>query len=228
MPSYHVNKFETTKLFYDQYLYKLTVVNPLASIFRGKNLTYARQQLDKLQLQYETKSNLALYYAYGARTINLSEQDFTAAKILLVEFNMHKDYTLRIENPRMAIYSNNKKWINMLLEKPLITTEIWAPSSDNINLLIKNNIIITDENFDYNYKITLKEKVNTQFYDWLINNSHKVKIGDTCLRCIKRGDYVRGFYFYLKGEKTLSIVNLMIGGEIARIDNIVNRASKDK
>ena len=116
----------------------------------------------------------------------------------------------------------------MLLEKPLITTEIWAPSSDNINLLIKNNIIITDENFDYNYKITLKEKVNTQFYDWLINNSHKVKIGDTCLRCIKRGHYVRGFYFYLKGEKTLSIVNLMIGGEIARIDNIVNRASKDK
>ena len=188
MPSYHVNKFETTKLFYDQYLYKLTVVNPLASIFRGKNLTYARQQLDKLQLQYETKSNLAFSYIYGARIINLSDQDFTAAKILLVEFNMHKDYTLRIENPRMAIYSNNKEWINMLLEKPLITTEIWEPSSDNINLLIKNNIIITDENFDYNYKITLKEKVNTQFYDWLINNSHKVKIGDTCLRCIKRGD----------------------------------------
>jgi hypothetical protein len=228
MPSYYVNKFETTKLFYDQYLYKLTVVNPLVSIFRGKNLTYARQQLDKLQLQYETNSILAFSFHYGARVIQLTEQEFTAAKILLAEFNMHKNYTLRIESPRMAIYSNNKKWVNTLLEKPIVTTEFWEPNNASINLLIKNNIIITDQYFNYNYKITLKEKVNTQFYNWLINNSHKVKIGDTCLECIKNGDYVRGFYFYLKGEKTLSIVNLMIGGEIARIDNIVYRASKDK
>jgi len=226
MTHYYISRSETTKLFYDQYLYKLIVTNPIVSIFREKNLTFAREQLDKLQLEYELNSSL-LFSSY-LRTIKLSEAEFTAAKILLAEFSMHKNYKLRVESPKVAIYSNNKVWIDTLLGKPLAITEFCEPNKSNIKLLVKNNIVINDKNFKYNYKITLKDKVNEQFYNWLVTNPNKVKIGDVCLESIKRGNYVRGFYFYLKGEQTLSIVNLMIGAEIARIDNIVYKAVKDK
>ena len=48
-----MNLYETTKLFWGEYLYKLAVRNEMAPIFRGKNLSNARQVLDNLQLNYE-------------------------------------------------------------------------------------------------------------------------------------------------------------------------------
>ena len=48
-----LNKFETTKLFYDEYPYKLVVVNALSHIFRDKNLSRAKEDLSKLQQQFD-------------------------------------------------------------------------------------------------------------------------------------------------------------------------------
>ena len=59
----------------------------------------------------------------------------------------------------------------------------------------------------------------------LIHNPSKVKVGETCLEGIKKGQYVRGFYLYITDEKVLTLVNLMIGSQIARIDNIVYKSS---
>jgi len=226
MSSYITLKYETTKLFYDQYLYKLVVINPLASIFRDNNLTYARDQLDKLQLEYELNSSLN--FSSFRRNTKISKNEFTAAKILLTEFNIRKDYKLRISIPNMCIYSNNTRWLKMLMIKPIVIKEFWEPDQKSINLLVKNNIVITDNTFGYDYKITFKDRIDSQFYNWLLANPDKVKIGNTCLQCIKRGGYVRGFYFYLRDAKVLSLVNLMIGGGIARIDNIVYKEVKDK
>ena len=70
--------------------------------------------------------------------------------------------------------------------------------------------------------------MDSNFYKWLSNNDDKVKIGDTCLESIKNGNYVRGFYFYIRDDKVLSLIHLMISGGIARIDNLVYPAVKDK
>ena len=43
--NYFIREKETTKLFYNEYLYKLVLRNNLVSIFRGQNFTYARQQM---------------------------------------------------------------------------------------------------------------------------------------------------------------------------------------
>ena len=44
-----LKKFDTIKLFYDEYPYKLVVRNSLSHIFRDKNLPNAKQEIDKLQ-----------------------------------------------------------------------------------------------------------------------------------------------------------------------------------
>ena len=216
----------TTKLFYDQYLYKLVITNSLASIFRNNNLAYARGQLDRIQLDYESNSVLRL--AMYSRNITITKQEFVAAKILLSELDIRDDYKIRIENPNMSIYSNNKQWIKTLIAKPLVTKEFWEPKLGTTDLLVKNNIIITDESFGFKYKITLKDRIDSQFYNWLIANPNKVKIGTTCLQSIKNSNYVRGFYMYIKDEKILQLITLMIGTSIARIDNLVYPAINDK
>ena len=128
----------------------------------------------------------------------------------------------------MAIYSNDKKWLESLITKPLNYTEFWSPDKKYMHLLKKNTILTNDKQYDNSYKVTLDNKVDPTFYNWIIANPTKVKVGNTCLESIKKGQYVRGFYLYIKDEKILSLVMLMIGSQIARIDNLVYKAVKDK
>ena len=219
--NYFINQKETKKLFYNQYLYKAALHNPLATIFRDKNFTYARQQLDILQLKYESGKKLQL----NQHRKSVSVEQFVAAKFLLAELDNRNDYQIRIECPRMSIYSNDKKWLKYLMSKPLKFFEFYCPDQKYIHLLQKNTILVNDVNFKYKYKVTLNNKVDPNFYNWLVNNPSKVKVGETCLEGIKKGQYVRGFYLYITDEKILTLVNLMIGSQIARIDNIVYKSS---
>ena len=221
---YFIRELETTKLFYNKYLYKLLLHNPLVSIFRDKNFTYARQQLDALQLKYESGDKLRV----SEHRLAVSVEQFVGAKFLLTELDKQIDFKLRIESPRMAIYSNDKKWLEYMKTKPLKFFEFWSPNNKYVHLLQKNTILTNDINFGYTYKVTFSDKIDPNFYKWIINNPSKVKAGDTCLESIKKGQYVRGFYVYIKDDKILSLVLLMIGSQIARIDNIVYKKVKDK
>lgn len=222
--NYFIHEKETTKLFYNEYLYKLVLRNNLVSIFRGQNFTYARQQLDILQTKYENGDYLKLDQA----PLNITVEQFVGAKFLLTELDNQKKYKIRIESPNMAIYSNDKKWLEYLKTKPLNYTEFWSPDKKYMHLLQKNTILTNDKQYDNSYKVTLDNKVDPTFYNWIIANPTKVKVGNTCLESIKKGQYVRGFYLYIKDEKILSLVMLMIGSQIARIDNLVYKAVKDK
>ena len=222
--NYFIRELETTKLFYNKYLYKLLLHNPLVAIFRDKNFTYARQHLDALQLRYESGDKLRI----NKHREVVSVEQFVGAKFLLTELDTQTDFKLRIESPRMAIYSNDKKWLDYMKTKPLKFFEFWSPNTDYVHLLQKNTILTSDINFGYAYKVTFADKIDPNFYKWIVNNPFKVKVGDTCLESIKKGQYVRGFYCYIKDDKILSLIHLMIGAQIARIDNIVYKAVKDK
>ena len=53
-----MKKFDTVKLFYDEYPYKISVTNSLCHLFRDKNLSFAKAELDALQHQYEEGNSL--------------------------------------------------------------------------------------------------------------------------------------------------------------------------
>ena len=91
--NYFIHEKETTKLFYNEYLYKLVLRNNLVSIFRGQNFTYARQQLDILQTKYENGDYLKLDQA----PLNITVEQFVGAKFLLTELDNQKKYKIRIE-----------------------------------------------------------------------------------------------------------------------------------
>lgn len=183
--------------------------------------------LDDLQLSYENKEPLAL--KNYSRTQLIRESDFLAAKYLLNLFENNNDYTLRIQHPTIAIYSNDSHWLeNNFIGQEVDTIQYSKPDPSYIDQLQIKNTIIVDQEFPYEYKVTLESKVDSSLYTWIIGNLNKIKIGNTCLQEIKNGGFVRGFYFFVRDEKVLRLVTLMIGASIARVDKIVCKANIDK
>jgi hypothetical protein len=204
------------------------VHNQLSHIFREKKWSYAKSELDFLQRSYEQKQDL-LYWSRGLRTAPINEHDFFSATKLYQAFRQRsdKDYKIRVENSYLQIYANDKAWLltlSKLTTKPL---ELWTPSTEHLALL-SSNIIIKNKPFPYEYKVSLQNKVDPSFAIWIKNNKDKIKIGSKLLEYIDQGSWVKGMYFYIRDDKILQLVNLMIGSSIQRIDKIVSTANIDK
>lgn len=220
-----MKKCETIKLFYDTYIYKVSLKNSLASIFRDKNLTFARDELDKLQYLYERKV-YPLTITRGLRSSQVSFEEFVNAKYLLSEFEKQNDYKLRVESPTLNIYTNDENWLSTLTKnKSLNIQSVYEPSA---NTILEKNTIIMDSPFPFEYKVMLRDKVDPMFANWIKANRDKIKIGSMALESIEKNSYCRGFYFFVKNDKILQLVNLMINTSIARIDKIISRAVIDK
>lgn len=217
-----MKKCETIKLFYNYYPYKVVLVNALATIFREKNLAQAKTVLDDLQYLYEQQKPLVR--AYGRREEHLSFQTFFDAKNLYIEFSKNIDFKLRVEQGIIQVYSNEYSWLTHLSTK-FNATEFWEPFVD-INKLKKNIIVVKNPPL-YEYKITLDINVDSALADWIENNPGKAKAGAKCLDCIRNNGYTRGFYFYVRDDKIIQLLNLFTG-KLQRIDKLVYIAKTDK
>ena len=224
-----MQKHETTKLFYNKYLYKLGISNPIASIFRNKNWAYTSTVLDKLQANYE--EGLPLQVTYVMRVQPLTVQHFLDAQVLYNELSRCKDdYLIRVESNTLNLYSNDKNWLKKLSYKIKNTVDFVEPRSEFVEYLKANtNTIIVDKDFEYGYKVTLGgNSVPTTFSDWLINNRDKVKVSNQLIKDIQNKQYLAGRYFYLRSENVLMLVKLIIVDSIQRIDRLVSKQDIDK
>jgi|TARA_B110000914_G_C15428046_1_gene429948 hypothetical protein len=215
---------ETVKLFYDEYSYKLVVVNALVHIFREKNLRIAQVALTALQQQYDQGEPLRQGQYSLKKPIELST--FIEAKNLYTEFYKQEDYKLRVSGPRMQIYSHDISWLKMLGNKFNGALELWEPNKENISKLHKN-IIFVDHPVEYEYKITLGYSCDSGLAAWIRNNPGKAKAGDVCLSAIESNGYIRGMYFYARDDKIIQLLSLFVG-KLARIDKLVYNTTNDK
>lgn len=215
-----MKKYETTKLFWGAYLYRLSISNQLSSSFRDKNLPFARQVLDTMQHEYEQGEPLLLQS--GIRKKPVSKECFFDAKKLFNHFNKFDDYKLRIEYPNISIYTNNFEWLNAIMQdvKQSSIISLHTPDPNYINTLTEHNIIVGHDN-GYQYKVTLgTAKGDVTFGQWAINNPKLIKVGPVLLQELLNSGYVNGMYFYARDERTLQLCNLMLSN-IRRIDKLV-------
>lgn len=217
-----MKKCETIKLFYNIYPYKVVIVNALATIFREKNLANAKEELDSLQSCYD--QNLSLVRKRFRREEHFSLSTFFQAKNLYIEFSKNIDFKLRVQQNTIQVYSHEYAWLNHIANK-FKALEFWEPIID-VNKLEKNIIVVKDSPL-YQYKITLDTNVDPNLADWIDNNPGKAKAGAKCLDCIRNNGYTRGFYFYVRDDKILQLLNLFTG-KLQRIDKLVYIAKTDK
>lgn len=224
-----LKQFETTKAFYNKYLFRLTLVNSLTFIFRNKNFTFASTCLDKLQKDYE--NGHPLRWSFFRRDIVIKESHFIDAIILYNELSRFSgDYRIRCENNTLNIYSNELEFLNRLIEKTHNATDWYEPDENVQNFLQSNtNIIIVDQEPKLKYKIKFNHNtVNPQFADWLENNSDKAKASRLLIEDIRNSGYINNRYIYVRDENVIMLVKILIGSSIQRIDKLVSKRSLDK
>jgi len=223
-----LKKYETHKLFYNKYAYRLKLCNSLATCFREKNLSFVRQVLDQLQYQYENGG--PLQWQFGIRSRPISESYFKDAKRLLSIFSNMDDYKLRVEQNYMSVYANDRDWLDTVID--CIHTDyslisIHEPNTD-WEYLLDSNTIVVDRDNGFQYRVTLGNKPGTpEFVRWAENNPKLVKLGPVLKEeCLNSG-WVSGCYFYARDDKTLQLLNLIINN-IRRIDKLVVKPNIDK
>jgi len=219
--------FESNKLFYNKYLYKFVFNNSLATIFRDKNFNYAKEVLD--DLHHKAEKGEPLVRLSGYRHFNITQTEFHECVSLYHELrNTSVDYKLRIENPCVHLYSNDKAWILNLATKTEAALEFWEPAPDVIKHL-QPNVILVKKHTGYDYKVTLGDfKVDAGFSNWINNNLDKIKIGSIAREHINNNGYCANFYFYVRDERVLNLIKLIIAPSIRRIDKLVCKQDIDK
>lgn len=203
--------------------------NTLAHIFREKNFSYAKTCLDTIQHDYDKGKELFLQRVYITSPVD--NQDFIDSKFLLSEFeNQQDDFRIRVEAPIMGVYSNDIDWLTRISTRiKTNTTTLHKPNTDIKNIIDENSrVVFLKKPSKFNFKITLKNRVNSDFGNWVVNNTDKVKIGKRALQSIQNGGYAHGYYFYCTSEKVLQLLQIMIGGNISKVERVIVDPSIDK
>lgn len=222
-----MRKLETTKLFWGEYLYKLTVQNRLSPIFREKNLSFARQVLDRLQHDYEKGEYLSLIQ--GNRKKPITEGHFLDAKKLYKFFSRFENYKLRVESLSLSIYANDVEWLENIANEisPSTVVSIHQPDPKFIDNLTANTILVEESN-GYEFKVTLGQKKGSpEFAAWADKNPKLVKMGNIARDEMLNSGYVNGMYFYARDDRVIQLCNLMLSN-IRRIDKLVVKQDIDK
>ena len=205
----------------------MEIHNALASIFREKNLSYARQILDKLQYEYELGNKLEL--PFGIRVKPISEEHFLDARRLYKLFSLINDFKLRVESNVINVYSNNIAWLDKVSTEisPSNAISMYRPKQNFKEQLDKNTILVKKSN-GYQLKVTLGGKRGSaDLAHWAAANPSLVKLGPKLKEELLESGYVNGMYFYVRDERILHLCSL-ITDNIRRVDKLVVNTSLDK
>ena len=227
--------FESTKLFYSEYLYKLVFRNELNVIFRSElqkkeKLSFARSQLDELTEQY--RNNLPLYKKAWRTDVSVDINDYFDAMTVYNTLKKTDEYKIRIDPYSLiTLFSNNKDFL-VDLGNALRTSsvEFYEPDPKYIDLLkSKTKIQIVDDIPALPLKVWFNGiRINRDFANWLRVNDDKCKIGTIALQSLEDYGYLNGLYIYLRDEKVLNLVTLLAGSSIRSVEKLVYRGDIDK
>ena len=198
---------KTKKLFYNKYLYKVSLSIPGIGILRSYSIPSLLSNLN-----YDNLGG-SIYYLRYARINKTQIQEI--CKLLHSETN---EYGKRIEGNTLDLYTNNKNFFDKLLKK--FTNSIRTYSEPDINelpQLTEPNLILCDNLPHNRYELkvflrphlikTIDEKEN--ILDWLESQKPKVTLTDSvrlwfrncCLNWDRR-------YILVEDEKTLLMLKL--------------------
>lgn len=228
--------YETKKLHYGKYLYKLELFNRLNTIFRSElqkdgKLGYARKQLDTATECY--RKNKPIIQTKFRSEHEVPYEDYLDAKSVYSFLKNMTEYKVRVDPYRsLCIYTNDRSSLLKIANSMRTSARgLWEPNPLATEYLLSTpNIIVTDSPNDFKYKITLgrKQSSTTELADWLINNRDKSKVGPIALDEFSKNGYVDGLYFYIRDKKVLMLVQMMVGSSIRRIDKLVYKGNLDK
>ena len=220
-----LQKHNTTSLFYNKYLYKLRIKNEIGAIFRGMNLSHAKQKIDDMQSHAETQQNIPSPFWRSSYKKNVTLETFMDNVVIFSFLSKYKDEaSVRCEGNNLDIYSNESEWLLELADK-IGAVQFYQPANDTVaEFLLNNNLntVITDKPMEWCYKAFLAKQVDPKFADFCKSNTKPVKIGKRAIEAIQKHHWTQGFYFRVKSEKYLMLAKIAAGTGITKVIKYVS------
>lgn len=229
-----LKQFQTKKLHYGKYLYKIKIGTPISHIFqknrqRDNELSFAKSMIDRYR---DDCNNTKRKISNKKIDFKITKNVVNDAEVVYNNLIDSSDYIVRCEFMHLMIYTNSESLIDSISSS--LSTErydIWKPDVNTINLLKNSsNLIISNKKVDFPYKLTFgKKRSKSELGKWITKNKDKVKAGSTILlNLLSDNRYINGQYIYVKDEKVLLLIQMMIGDNISRIDKIIYKEDIDK
>lgn len=199
----------------DTYQYKAVLVCPVSSWFRGCNLDFARQKLRSID-----PAKLHLLSPPWNKLRNLADLNYC----IVLESNLSnfQNFDIRVEHPLLTFYTNDFNDIVSITNIDADRTKyISIPDEVLYPKLEKNTVFLPK--IDFGFKITMgKTRTSYDSFIGWAKNSDKVRLTKRCIQDLSDDRSWGGSYFYVKDEKSLTMVKMFLGCEISRIDRVIN------
>jgi histidyl-tRNA synthetase len=197
---------DATKLFLNKYKHKLVLVTPFAHVLRNKDIDTAKSKVEDSYYYSRINSSVAqLKYFY---------------KVCNVLKKYKEEYNVRIENPRVSIYTDNTNLINQLVKIDENNVKfVVVPNNENPELT-QGSVLVKRLNYDFKVHVAATRTNHNNFVEWSKNNP-KIRMTRRCSVDLSRDRSWGGSYFYVKDEKTLTMVKMFLGSDISRVESVI-------
>lgn len=203
---------QTTKRFNNKYKYKIVLVSKAAGWFRGGDFEKVTEGL-----LAQNKANTNPW----AIKLTATEQDYTLS--LLTTFKKLTDYEIRIESPFISFYTNTATNIEKISKLDCDRVKyVCLPANGTESVLDQGKIIV--KNLDYAYKVTIgRTRQNfSNFVQWC-EGKDKIRMPKRAKADLSKDRCWGGSHFYVKDDKTLTMVKMFIGGCIHSIESVTKQ-----
>lgn len=197
----------STKLFQNKYKYKVVFTTGVAGWFRGSDAA-------KIQSLYQDKDQF--YYSRQATAAEKSHANKLASVLSNIEI-----WQARVETPFVSIYLNNEADLETVVKNcknRIKYVEIPDPNSET--KLIEGTVLV--KNLDFGFKVTLgsSNQCYLSFVQWCQNNN-KIRLPKRAKRDLSKDANPGGGFFYVKDEKSLTMVKMFLGRTITKVEKVV-------
>ena len=227
-----IKQRESFKLHYGKYLYKVCLSNQLSNLF-GSHRTeqYRAMILNDLKRDYENGTALQLTRWRSSTVID--NEDFKDALFLNRIFKKYTDYRKRVEFANsIIIYTSDDDMVNELVTNLSdCIKEIHRPKEGIEAFLVQNiGTAIVKTPPEHEFRVYLKgNQIDPSFANWLRANEDKCKVGVMTLWNIENSSYhTNNNYFYIKNEKVLTMVRMIVGHNIRKVERLIYQGDIDK
>lgn len=200
----------TSRIFNKKYKYKIVLVMKGCGWFRGNDLENVRKNIES----YVPGNSSSWSHKLTMDDVNFIKKFYNVLKKCT-------DYEVRVESPLLSLYSNTESTIESVAAvNPELVKYVSFPKPGSEGILDQSSVIT--KRLDYGYKITMgrTRKSFPDFLTWA-SNIGKVRLTKRSLKELAKENSWGGYYFYVKDDKTLTMVKIFLGNHIQTVEKVI-------
>lgn len=201
---------QTIRLFNGKYKYKIVLLSKTASWFRGNDLASVKKNLTNVGSSPHVWVN------------KLTQSDLDYALKLQIALSSMSDFIIRVESPYINFYTNNSTDIEKLAKIDNISVKYVCLPQPGSEVLLDNKKVLV-KNLNYDYKITMgrTRQNHSSFVNWCKGKEDRVRLTKSASKYLSKDSSWGGYYFYVKDDKTLTMVKMFLGEGINLVESVV-------